>query len=251
MQARFYAPWYGRFLSPDPARDQHFEETQSWNIYSYVQNNPTMKIDPNGEAGLLAELKEWVFGKSQAYSRDAPVNSQPNPKQSQATYSVTERWDNKTVKTSVTTGDGGEASLAGMKGTGRGTVGYDKKEEISSTFLGGHLSLNVERTSSEGKIEGQVGVSGNKDGVKVGIGAEATAASTGAGASVSVKAFGYELTLVGVHADLKGGTIGGTATVGATKKDGLSAAASASFVVGGKASVSGLGVKKIEDAPKN
>ncbi|BDU72953.1 RHS repeat-associated core domain-containing protein [Mesoterricola silvestris] len=49
MQARFYAPWYGRFLSPDPARDQHFEETQSWNIYSYVQNNPTMNIDPNGQ----------------------------------------------------------------------------------------------------------------------------------------------------------------------------------------------------------
>ena len=48
MQARFYAPWYGRFLSPDPARDQHFEETQSWNIYSYVRNQPTMMIDPTG-----------------------------------------------------------------------------------------------------------------------------------------------------------------------------------------------------------
>jgi RHS repeat-associated protein len=48
MQARFYAPMYGRFLSPDPARDQHFEETQSWNIYSYCQNIPTMKIDPDG-----------------------------------------------------------------------------------------------------------------------------------------------------------------------------------------------------------
>lgn len=48
MQARFYAPGYGRFLSPDPARDQHFEETQSWNIYSYVQNNPVMSVDPTG-----------------------------------------------------------------------------------------------------------------------------------------------------------------------------------------------------------
>ncbi len=48
MQARFYAPWYGRFLSPDPARDQHFEETQSWNIYSYVRNNSVTHIDPNG-----------------------------------------------------------------------------------------------------------------------------------------------------------------------------------------------------------
>ncbi|WP_422311166.1 RHS repeat-associated core domain-containing protein, partial [Geothrix sp.] len=40
MQARFYVPWFGRFASPDPARDQHFEHTQSWNIYSYVRNSP-------------------------------------------------------------------------------------------------------------------------------------------------------------------------------------------------------------------
>ncbi|GEM_PF-6715931 len=48
MQARFYLPMYGRFASPDPARDQHFEQTQSWNIYSYVQNNPVMNTDPTG-----------------------------------------------------------------------------------------------------------------------------------------------------------------------------------------------------------
>ncbi len=48
MQARFYLPMYGRFASPDPARDQHFELTQSWNIYSYVRNNPVTGIDPTG-----------------------------------------------------------------------------------------------------------------------------------------------------------------------------------------------------------
>ena len=49
MQARFYLPQYHRFSSPDPARDQHFEETQSWNIYSYVQNNPlTHRVPPVG-----------------------------------------------------------------------------------------------------------------------------------------------------------------------------------------------------------
>ncbi len=57
MQARFYAPWYGRFLSPDPARDQHFEETQSWNIYSYVRNNPTMNIDPDGQQSVGAQMR--------------------------------------------------------------------------------------------------------------------------------------------------------------------------------------------------
>jgi uncharacterized protein RhaS with RHS repeats len=55
MQARFYLPWVGRFGSPDPARDQHFEQTQSWNIYSYVRNDPTMSIDPTG----MVDWKAW------------------------------------------------------------------------------------------------------------------------------------------------------------------------------------------------
>jgi RHS repeat-associated protein len=55
MQARMYLPSWGRFASPDPARDQHFEQTQSWNIYSYVQNNPVMNTDPTGmwSSGIL------------------------------------------------------------------------------------------------------------------------------------------------------------------------------------------------------
>ncbi|BDU73592.1 RHS repeat-associated core domain-containing protein [Mesoterricola silvestris] len=61
MQARFYLPMYGRFASPDPARDQHFEETQSWNIYSYVQNNPVMMTDPTGESA-------WDVIKGAAYA---------------------------------------------------------------------------------------------------------------------------------------------------------------------------------------
>lgn len=56
MQARYYLPMYGRFASPDPARDQHFEQTQSWNIYSYVQNNPIMAVDPNGEELVAIQL---------------------------------------------------------------------------------------------------------------------------------------------------------------------------------------------------
>ncbi|GLH74894.1 hypothetical protein GETHLI_33960 [Geothrix limicola] len=70
MQARFYAPWYGRFLSPDPARDQHFEETQSWNIYSYVQNNPTMNFDPNGMEIKYATV---INGNSVALAKNDPL----------------------------------------------------------------------------------------------------------------------------------------------------------------------------------
>lgn len=49
MQARFYLPMWGRFASPDPGKDQHFEDTQSWNIYSYTRNNPIAFLDPNGK----------------------------------------------------------------------------------------------------------------------------------------------------------------------------------------------------------
>jgi RHS repeat-associated protein len=48
---------YGRFLSPDPARDQHFEDTQSWNIYSYVRNQPVTNIDPTGMLAFQRRTK--------------------------------------------------------------------------------------------------------------------------------------------------------------------------------------------------
>lgn len=58
MQARFYLPMWGRFASPDPGRDQHFEETQSWNIYSYVRNNPVMMTDPTGMVAITPDDEE-------------------------------------------------------------------------------------------------------------------------------------------------------------------------------------------------
>ncbi len=38
----------GRFMSPDDGRDQVAEDPQSWNLYSYVQNNPLTNVDPDG-----------------------------------------------------------------------------------------------------------------------------------------------------------------------------------------------------------
>ncbi len=48
MQARFSLPMYGRFGRPDPGMDQEAEDIQSWNIYSYVRNNPVNFVDPFG-----------------------------------------------------------------------------------------------------------------------------------------------------------------------------------------------------------
>jgi RHS repeat-associated protein len=47
--ARYNSSSLGRFMSPDePLIDQDTGRPQSWNLYSYVRNNPLNSIDPNG-----------------------------------------------------------------------------------------------------------------------------------------------------------------------------------------------------------
>jgi RHS repeat-associated protein len=47
--ARQYAYTLGRFLQPDlPFADQQTSNPQSWNLYTYVRNNPLRYIDPTG-----------------------------------------------------------------------------------------------------------------------------------------------------------------------------------------------------------
>jgi len=50
--ARYYASTQGRFTSPDaPFADQSADTPQSWNLYSYVRNNPLVIVDPTGRFG--------------------------------------------------------------------------------------------------------------------------------------------------------------------------------------------------------
>jgi RHS repeat-associated protein len=49
MQARMYLPAYGKFAQPDPAYDQKPGEKDSWNLYTYVGNQPVTRTDPTGQ----------------------------------------------------------------------------------------------------------------------------------------------------------------------------------------------------------
>jgi RHS repeat-associated protein len=51
FDARYYASTLGRFMRPDePLVDQQTGNPQSWNLYSYVRNNPLNNTDPSGNA---------------------------------------------------------------------------------------------------------------------------------------------------------------------------------------------------------
>ncbi|NQZ10331.1 MAG: HNH endonuclease, partial [Algicola sp.] len=53
MQARYYDPLLGRFLSNDPVG---FRDTHSFNRYTYVNNNPYKYTDPDGKFAILLWL---------------------------------------------------------------------------------------------------------------------------------------------------------------------------------------------------
>ena len=49
FESRYYASNIGaRFLTPDDGSAQDSINPQSWNLYSYVQNNPLTNTDPDG-----------------------------------------------------------------------------------------------------------------------------------------------------------------------------------------------------------
>jgi RHS repeat-associated protein len=57
--ARYYSAVAGRFSSPDNfLNDTHIAVPQSWNLYSFVHNNPLKYIDPTGEEVDGTDLTE-------------------------------------------------------------------------------------------------------------------------------------------------------------------------------------------------
>ena len=62
MNARLYDPQVGRFVSPDPYI-QSVTDSQSYNRYAYVRNNPLSYTDPTGNFWEI--LAAIVFGLSQ------------------------------------------------------------------------------------------------------------------------------------------------------------------------------------------
>jgi len=76
--ARYMSAAQGRFTSPDkPFADQHPEDPQSWNLYSYVRNNPLAHVDTDGHACFALNKGSAFCGRATEYGQiDARVSGQ-------------------------------------------------------------------------------------------------------------------------------------------------------------------------------
>ena len=71
MQARYYEPVSGRFLSVDPVEPSG-ANTFSFNRYAYADNNPIVRTDPDGRDpdfafGVGVGLSPWISDKDKAF----------------------------------------------------------------------------------------------------------------------------------------------------------------------------------------
>jgi RHS repeat-associated protein len=70
--ARYYSGAQGRFLSSDNPKFSEVSDPQSWNLYSYVGNNPIVRVDPLGH--------NWFdFSGSWQWYEGADVDSYGKP----------------------------------------------------------------------------------------------------------------------------------------------------------------------------
>lgn len=81
--ARYFSSAQGRFTSPDePLIDQYPADPQSWNLYSYVRNNPLRSTDPTGEACVVdpdgSEHDDENPGQSCADAHKPEENNKPS-----------------------------------------------------------------------------------------------------------------------------------------------------------------------------
>ena len=78
--ARYYGSSMGRFMSPDKPVDQHPEDPQSWNLYSYVRNNPLISIDQDGnyDCGQMTADQCTQFGNNLTAAQNQLAAAQKN-----------------------------------------------------------------------------------------------------------------------------------------------------------------------------
>ncbi len=129
-KARFYSPYINHFLQPDSIIPDLFDP-QSWNRYSYVQNNPTNHIDPTGHQLVIAAAITFavVAVALTAYIYNTPQMKQLGQEAAESLPSEVKGWGKNTThqkelesieRSSYTTGSNNLGPGFGYKNRGCG-----------------------------------------------------------------------------------------------------------------------------------
>ncbi len=120
--ARYFSGAQGRFTSPDPPLlDQHIEDPQSWNLYTYARNNPLRFIDPSGNA------VELLGDEEQRKKELALLQSQMGNKKASAALYINEVKDGDKTRYFVgINGDAGDFMKLSSAAHDLGSVVQDK-----------------------------------------------------------------------------------------------------------------------------
>jgi len=87
--ARYYSNSIGRFMSPDWAAKPttvpyaKFGDPQSLNLYTYVENGPVNRIDPDGHNYVFEPFQDWGFDIRQGINGSQSQGSADSPQPQQ------------------------------------------------------------------------------------------------------------------------------------------------------------------------
>ena len=179
MQARFYLPMYGRFASPDPGRDQHFEDTQSWNIYPYGRNNPVMNTDPTGMVTfqeMWDKTKQFLHIGTATQGASASVGAQ-------ATTDATARAHYKAAVAPLKDAPRGDPAASAARTAAK------EAARAESSPAGAQIAETMRPMSQEAsRVAGTAGKTNEAVDAAMGVAGNAGPALLVVGAAISVKA---------------------------------------------------------------
>lgn len=143
MQARYYDPDIGRFLSVDPVGPSAGNPAY-FNRFSYVGDNPVSRIDPFGKYFCKTKGGCKDFDDAYAKLKDAAGAYSPNSAEGKAFSQVLGYYGGKNAKNSDgrsvyikegATGTGNPAEIGHNSFTGSDTITFDFKQIKSSSAI--------------------------------------------------------------------------------------------------------------------
>lgn len=143
--ARYYAPWIGRWINPDPAGTD-----DGLNLYAFVRGNPITFIDANGEGRLQPSRRVKGKGVKRLADDYLKVGSQPKRKRNVSTGpSLGGLPKNSVIRAKILSGSRlmGKTAFTNARLTNKYLVGiyYSHFKKVFAEDLSGKITGRTDR----------------------------------------------------------------------------------------------------------